>query len=61
MFELTASPGLSRRILGFLTFALLATGALVIFNDQGGGGAVFFLTFAGDDRRPASCWRSFAG
>lgn len=47
MFELTASPGMSRRILRFLTFTFLATGALIIFSDPGGGASVFFLMFAG--------------
>jgi hypothetical protein len=46
MFQLTASPGISRRILNRLCVGLMALGGLVILLD-GVGGGVFFLTFAG--------------
>jgi hypothetical protein len=46
MFELTSSPGLSRRVLSYVTVVLLIAGGVVILLDPVGG-AVFFLTFAG--------------
>ena len=46
MFELTTSPGMSRRILRALSVSLMTAGALIILRDPVGSG-VFFLTFAG--------------
>lgn len=46
MFEFTASPGASRRVLNRLGVALMALGAIVILRDPVGG-SVFSLTFAG--------------
>ncbi|HYN07107.1 MAG TPA: hypothetical protein VES67_06930 [Vicinamibacterales bacterium] len=46
MFQLTASPGVSRRVLNRLGVALMVAGGVVILRDPVGAG-VFFLTFAG--------------
>ena len=46
MFQLTASPGASRRVLNRLSVALLVAGGVVVLRDPVGSG-VFFLTFAG--------------